>query len=146
MSAKEEYFEFWGHVPGTPEAEEAWARKQAFDRGERLMPIPNFFVQRDICYDSPIDGRPITSRQARIEDLARNGCTEYDPGMRQDYDRRVIEAEAKTEKAMEATVEAEISRMPAVKRERLQAELDGGLVADVARLSSNTYTNVSLQD
>lgn len=32
-------------------------------------------------YPSPIDGRPITSRQARKDDLARNGCVEYEPSL-----------------------------------------------------------------
>lgn len=37
-------------------------------------------VMRDIPeYRSPIDGRPITSRSARREDLIRNGCVEVDP-------------------------------------------------------------------
>ena len=37
-------------------------------------------VMRDIPeYRSPIDGKPITSRSHRREDLARNGCIELDP-------------------------------------------------------------------
>lgn len=37
-------------------------------------------VMRDIPeYRSPIDGRMITSRSARREDLRRNGCVEVDP-------------------------------------------------------------------
>ena len=37
-------------------------------------------VQSDIAeYRSPIDGRPITSRAQRREDLRRNGCVEADP-------------------------------------------------------------------
>jgi hypothetical protein len=40
-------------------------------------------VQRDIAeYRSPIDGRPITSRSERREDLRRNGCVEVDPPRR----------------------------------------------------------------
>ena len=104
MSLKDDYLAFWGYVPGSAEAEEAWAQKEAMGRGKRFLPLPMVFVQPDICYTSPIDERPITSKQARIEDLARNGCREYDPGMRQDYDRRVKDSEDRTEKAMEATV------------------------------------------
>ena len=33
-------------------------------------------------YRSPIDGRPITSRSQRREDLKRNGCVEYEPSMK----------------------------------------------------------------
>lgn len=37
-------------------------------------------IMRDIPeYASPIDGRMITSRSARREDLLRNGCVEADP-------------------------------------------------------------------
>lgn len=32
-------------------------------------------------YTSPIDGRPITSRSARREDLKRNNCVEWEPSM-----------------------------------------------------------------
>ena len=32
-------------------------------------------------YKSPIDGRPITSRQARRDDMKRNGCVEYEPSL-----------------------------------------------------------------
>ena len=40
-------------------------------------------VQRDIAeYRSPIDGRPITTRSERREDLKRNGCVEVDPPKR----------------------------------------------------------------
>jgi hypothetical protein len=39
-------------------------------------------VMRDIPdYRSPIDGRLIGSRSTRREDLARNGCVEWEPGM-----------------------------------------------------------------
>lgn len=37
-------------------------------------------VMRDIPeYLSPIDGKPITSRSHRREDLIKNGCIEVDP-------------------------------------------------------------------
>lgn len=32
-------------------------------------------------YASPIDGRPITTRHERREDLKRNNCVEYEPTM-----------------------------------------------------------------
>lgn len=33
-------------------------------------------------YRSPIDGRPITSRSHRREDLARNNCVPYEPSLK----------------------------------------------------------------
>jgi len=92
-------------------------------------------VQQDICYDSPIDGRPITSKQARQEDLARSGCVEYDPEMKTDYRRR-IDAE---EKALDATVDhfvdSQIANMPARKREKLDAEMKGGMDIETTRIT-----------
>jgi hypothetical protein len=50
------------------------------------MPLPEGralaapIVQSDITeYRSPIDGRPITSRSERREDLKRNGCVAAEP-------------------------------------------------------------------
>ena len=34
-------------------------------------------------YESPIDGRPVSGRKQRREDLKRNGCVEYEPGRRE---------------------------------------------------------------
>ena len=36
-------------------------------------------------YPSPIDGRPITSRSARRDDLRRNNCVEYDDSLRKKH-------------------------------------------------------------
>jgi hypothetical protein len=94
------------------------------------------FVQQNICYDSPIDGRVITSKQARLEDLARHNCVEYDPGMRQDYQRRIADGEKQLDKAVDQTIDREIAQMPARKREKLQAELEGGYTAEPVRLTA----------
>lgn len=81
----------------------------------------------DVCYDSPIDGKPITSAQARKEDLARSGCIEYDPEMKKDQQRRIEREDAVLEAAVSETVDAEIARMPARKREKLESEMQGGM-------------------
>lgn len=45
-------------------------------------PICTPFVAADIPeYHSPIDGRLITSRSHRREDLKRNNCVEWEPGI-----------------------------------------------------------------
>ena len=95
----------------------------------KILGVSMVVVQKDICYDSPIDGRPITSARARREDLRKNNCVEYDPEMRKDYDKRVERDQEKLDKAMERTVEATIEKMPIRKRERLANALSGG--ADV---------------
>lgn len=90
---------------------------------------PMGFVQADVCYDSPIDGRPITSRQARIEDMRRNDCIEYDPEMKKDAERRIRERDAELERSVDESVDATIAAMPARKREKLEAEMFAGLTA-----------------
>lgn len=100
----------------------------------KQVSLPLVFVQTDICYDSPIDGRHITSRQARIEDLARSGCIEYDPEMKKDYYRRIKDNDDRLDKAVDETIDRELAHMPARKREQLQSEMDAGFDADLVRL------------
>ena len=90
-------------------------------------------VAPNICYDSPIDGRPITSLRDREEDLARNNCKPYDPGMKQDYEERVKREDEALDRAVEETVDREIALMPSTKRERLVNELASGMTAEVIR-------------
>lgn len=127
------YLLHWGYTPGTPEAEEAWKLKQDFDAGKRIFDAPMFFGIKDVCYDSPIDGSPITSMAARREDLARSGCIEYDPEMRKDYERRIEEGERKLESSVDTLLDKEIAAMPSRKREKLAAELESGVTADIVR-------------
>lgn len=83
-----------------------------------------------IEYQSPIDGRPITTKYGRLEDLARSNCVEYDPEMKTDYLRRQKESEQAMDRKLETIVDSEIHGMGARKRERLEAEFRNG--ADVS--------------
>ena len=145
MSHKDEFLEYWHLTPGTLEAEKAWNEKVQMMEGKRFIETPMYFISQDICYDSPIDGRPITNKFARQEDLARSGCREYDPGMRQDADRNVRSSEERLESLFEKTIDEEISKMPARKKEKLQAELQGGLTAEPIRQSVPQATQVTLE-
>lgn len=131
---KSDYLAYWKLTPGTPEAEEAWARKMDLEFGPRRR-APMAIVQKDICYDSPVDGRPITNKHARIDDLKRHGCVEYDPEMKTDYQRRVVEKERALDKSVDTFVESTVAQMPPRKRERLTAELQGGVNAEVTRIT-----------
>lgn len=91
---------------------------------------PMGFVAMDICYDSPIDGRPITSKAARIEDLKRNGCRPYEAGEKEDWIRRRQHEERAMDKRVEESVERWFETAPTEKRERLANEVAAG--ADVA--------------
>lgn len=102
--------------------------------GQRVISAPMLiWGQRECVYDSPIDGRPITSWRQRQEDLKRNNCEEYDPGMRQDYERRLTSEQNALESKIESTIEAEIERLPARKRESLHNELHAGADATPER-------------
>lgn len=106
--------------------------------GRRIISVPMLLIRsKDICYDSPIDGRPITSMAARLDDLARSGCREYDPCMKQDYHRRIEREEKQLEAAIESTVDAEIAAMPSRKREHLASELQHGANVGVERITAN---------
>jgi len=114
-----------GHVteylvdPGTNEIE-----CMCGDTAKKVfLSAPLGFVQGDVCYDSPIDGRPITSMKARIEDLARSNCVPYDPDIKQDYQRRIDEGNKKLEKSFDTMIEKEIEALPPRKRESLANEL-----------------------
>ena len=100
---------------------------------KRQISLPMVFVSQEIRYESPIDGKVITTRQQRQEDLARNNCVEYDPEMKKDVERRQAEKEAKLERAVDETVEREIHSMTPRSREKLTAELEGGITAEVVR-------------
>lgn len=98
-----------------------------------FLTAPAGFVQRDICYDSPIDGRAITSKQARIEDLRRNDCVEYDPGMRQDAAKRRAQAEVELDRSVDATVDEFFATAPTRKLEKLDQEIRAGASVDLVR-------------
>lgn len=99
--------------------------------------FPYATVQADICYDSPIDGRLITTKEQRLEDLARSNCVEYDPEIKTDYMRRQKESDARLEKAIDNAVDSTIAAMPARKLERLTAELQGGMTVEAERRTGN---------
>ena len=102
---------------------------------EQIISAPTMVkVAPDICYDSPVDGRPITSWEAREEDLKRNHCRPYDPMMKQDAERFRNESQAKVEAAMDETVAEAITKMPTKERGKLYADLtEKGLTADIIR-------------
>ena len=99
--------------------------------------FPFATVQPDVAYESPIDGRVITSMAARKEDLKRSGCIEYDPEMKKDQQRRIERDAAALESAVDKTVDEEISRMQVRKREKLEAEMAGGMDVTPERITPN---------
>lgn len=98
-----------------------------------ILSAPIGIVRAECRYQSPVDGAVITNRQARINDMARNGCVEYDPELRKDVDRKVIDDDARLARDMRQTLESEIEKMPSEKRERLGAELSAGVGLETVR-------------
>lgn len=75
------------------------------------LAMPGFFGASQFePYLSPIDGRPITSEKARDEDLARNNCVPYEPGIKQDQDRNAARAEKETEAMVDNIVSEVVQR------------------------------------
>ena len=84
-------------------------------------------------YASPVDGRWIEGKRARREDLARHNCVPYEPSMKDDQARRLKAANEAIDRKVDEHVESEIARMPARKREKLEAELRGGADTEFVR-------------
>lgn len=104
--------------------------------GRRIISVPRLVsVQKECNYDSPIDGRPITSWKQREEDLARSGCRPYDPGMRQDVDRFHKQVDAELDRSVDAHIDAAFEKMPARQREQLENEVKSGASAEIIRRS-----------
>jgi putative FmdB family regulatory protein len=85
------------------------------------------------AYQSPASGKWITSRTQRREDLAATNCVEWEPGVKEEHEKRLAAEDAALDKKVEDHVESEILSMPTVKRERLAAEV-GALDVDLVRV------------
>lgn len=84
-------------------------------------------------YESPIDGRWIEGRRARLEDLKRSGCRPYEPGEKEQNERARVQDNAALESRIDETVEREITLMPARKKELLEQEVRAGATCVVER-------------
>lgn len=101
--------------------------------GKVFLKFPAAFVQADIHYTSPIDGRHVTNKQSRSEDLARSGCIPYDPMMKQDQSRRIEREDKTLEDKIGDSVDEAVAQMPVRKREKLEAEMAGGMDVSTQR-------------
>ena len=70
-----------------------------------ILSAPMGWVE-NIAYTSPIDGRPITTKQARIEDLRRNNARPWESLEQEQKEakRRAAYEEAKQDAALEKVV------------------------------------------
>ena len=93
-------------------------------------------VAQEVCYDSPIDGKPITSWAAREEDLKRSNCRPYDPEQKTDAANRRKAEEAALDTMIEAHAEEVTEKMTTAQRGKIYSELtEQGAEAQVIRNS-----------
>ena len=91
----------------------------------KIMPtMINFDMPNWERYESPVSGKLITSYKERKADMEEHGCVDYEPSMRKHATKNMEDCDRKLEKKMDETVEAEIQKMPARKKEKLDQELD----------------------
>ena len=84
-------------------------------------------------YDCPVTGRRIEGRKAHRENLARTDCRIFEPGERESFVRTKAKEEASLDAQVDHTVDGFIANLPSDKRDRLAAELEGGLDVNLTR-------------
>lgn len=84
-------------------------------------------------YACPITGAWIEGRKAHQENLRRHGCRVLEPGEKDEVIRRKAAGEAALDRSIEATVDEFVETLPTAKREKLIAEVEGGLDVQVIR-------------
>jgi len=105
------------------------------EASRKIMPtMVNCDMQPWDRYVSPASGKVITSYKERKEDMAATGCVDYEPSLKHHITRHMEAEDAKLEKAMDETVEGEIEKMPARKREKLAEELTSGADIEYTRI------------
>lgn len=85
-------------------------------------------------YESPVSGKPIRSYKDRQEDMARHGCVDYEPSMKQAQTNNIKQMDDALDKKVDDTVEKEWAKMPSDKRENLAKELLSGADVELTRL------------
>lgn len=86
------------------------------------------------AYESPVvPGKIIEGRRAHEEHLRETGCRILEPGETDNYRKSTARADIELEEKLEATADEFIAKLPTDKRDRLAAEMDGGLDASVER-------------
>ena len=101
-------------------------------QAKRIIVAPA--IRTDISgYRCPVTDKWIEGRRAHAENLKRTGCRLYEPGETEALKRRKAAEEATFERELDDTADRLIAELPAVKRDRLIGEVEGGLTATVVR-------------
>lgn len=98
----------------------------------RQMAAP--YVRGDYpAYECPVTGKMIEGRAAHEENLRRTGCRILEPGETENYKRECVAAEERLDRSLEETADRFIAGLPTEKRDRLAAEMEGGLTTTIER-------------
>lgn len=84
-------------------------------------------------YECPVTGKMIEGRRAHEENLKRTGCRIYEPGEKHDFERRQRAEDAAFDAKIEETADRFVAGLPTEKRDRLAAEMEGGLTTQIER-------------
>lgn len=85
-------------------------------------------------YTCPVSGKWIEGRAAHRENLARTGCRILEPGETSSLASRQSSSEAALDAAIDSTAEELIANLSTRDKERLAAEMDSGLSAEIVRV------------
>lgn len=100
-----------------------------------ITSAPMGFVQGNYpAYACPITGKIIDGRKAHEENLARHDCRILETGETEQTKARRLAEEVAFDKAVEATAEEFVEKLPSAKREQLGRELESGADVTVARI------------
>jgi putative FmdB family regulatory protein len=92
-----------------------------------------FVVGDYAAYDCPITGKRIEGRRAHEENLKQHGCRVLEPGESAQHMKQIERDEADLDRRVEETTDRFIAELPTEKRDRLAAELEGGLTTQFER-------------
>lgn len=95
--------------------------------------VSRAIIQPDICYDSPIDGRPITTWRQRKEDLHRNGCIPLDADLKKEIENIKNNNENSFYKKIDDFVDRQIHSLDSKRMENLSNEIDRGVALEYNR-------------
>ena len=84
-------------------------------------------------YSCPVTGKWVEGRAAHRENLARTGCRILEPGETSAAVSRASSSDAALEAAIDSTTDALIANLSTRDKERLAAEMDSGLSAEIVR-------------
>ena len=104
-------------------------------RATRIITAPIIVTATPlVCYDSPIDGSPVTSMAARRNDLAKHDCVPYDPELKKDQVRHQQENDVALDKSVDESVERSWEKMSTTARGKVASEIiDQGTTVNVER-------------